>query len=82
MAAPVDQGTVSRRPPPPYIPVEVLIDAYRLGRFPMCHEDGELYWHDPDPRAIFPLDKIRPNLRLQRVIRSGRFTVIQDVAMK
>lgn len=62
------------------IPVPVLVEAYSLGRFPMCYEDGELYWHDPDPRAIFPLEKIAPNLRLQRVIRSGRFSMTSDTA--
>lgn len=46
----------------------------------MCHDDGELYWHDPDPRAVFPLAQIRPNQRLQRVIRSGRFRITCDTA--
>ncbi|HRH70485.1 MAG TPA: leucyl/phenylalanyl-tRNA--protein transferase [Flavobacteriales bacterium] len=73
---------MSRPPQQPGIPVPVLLEAYGLGRFPMCHEDGELYWHDPDPRAVFPLDKILPNPRLQRVIRSGRFTVTRDTAFK
>lgn len=43
----------------------------------MVHEDGELYWHDPDPRAVFPLDRLRPNARLRTFIRSHgyRFTV-------
>ncbi len=58
------------------------MDAYSSGRFPMCHEDGELYWHDPDPRAVFPLAAIRPNDRLQRLIRSGRFTVTRDTAFQ
>jgi leucyl/phenylalanyl-tRNA---protein transferase len=54
----------------------LLIDAYSSGLFPMMHEDGELRWHDPDPRAIFPLDRIAPNARLRTFIRSNgyRFT--------
>ncbi len=38
---------------------EVLISAYRQGYFPMADEEnGKIYWHSPDPRAIIPLDKI------------------------
>lgn len=71
---------MSRPQQPLGIPVPVLLDAYGMGRFPMCHEDGELYWHDPDPRAVFPLEKIGPNQRMLRLLRSGRFTVTSDTA--
>jgi leucyl/phenylalanyl-tRNA--protein transferase len=67
-------------PPNSRIPVEVLLSAYSKGRFPMCHEDGELYWHDPDPRAIFPLDAIRPNARLKRQLRAEGFGITMDKA--
>jgi leucyl/phenylalanyl-tRNA--protein transferase len=46
----------------------------------MCHEDGELYWHDPDPRAVFTLDTLEPDRRTARIIRSGRFTITRDKA--
>ncbi len=59
---------------------EILVKAYRKGLFPMCHEDGELYWHDPDPRAVFPLDTLLPDRRTARIIRSGRFTITRDTA--
>lgn len=62
------------------IPPEILIKAYRKGLFPMCHEDGQLYWHDPDPRAVFPLDTLEPDRRTARIIRSGRFTITRDSA--
>ncbi len=62
------------------IPVGTLLAAYARGMFPMCHEDGELYWHDPDPRAIFPLDKLMPNARLRRLMRSGRFSCTRNMA--
>lgn len=71
---------MSRPPEQTVIPVKVLLEAYSLGRFPMCHEDGELYWHDPDPRAIFPLDRVRPNVRLQRALRSSGFRIEHDTA--
>ena len=66
----------------PTIPVDVLVDAYAQGRFPMCHGDGALYWHDPDPRAIIPLDTSHPNARMQRLMRSGRFLVTRDQAFE
>lgn len=56
------------------IPLAELVLAYSEGRFPMCHDDGELYWHDPDPRAIFPLMDLRPNARALRAFRRAGFT--------
>ncbi|MEZ4806967.1 MAG: leucyl/phenylalanyl-tRNA--protein transferase [Flavobacteriales bacterium] len=56
------------------------MNAYWHGRFPMCHEDGELYWHDPDPRAIFPLADLRPNARSLRAFRQAGFRTTIDQA--
>lgn len=64
----------------PTIPVDVLLEAYREGRFPMCHEDGNLYWHDPDPRAVFDLKKLAPNARMRRAMRSARYRSTLDTA--
>ncbi|MBP8878526.1 MAG: leucyl/phenylalanyl-tRNA--protein transferase, partial [Flavobacteriales bacterium] len=66
------------RPQVPIIPVPALIEAYAQGRFPMCHDDGELYWHDPDPRAVFPLGSIQPNARLRRALRKCNFSISMD----
>ncbi len=63
----------------PLLTADLLLRAYRRGWFPMAHEDGELYWHDPDPRAIFPLAELKPNARLQRAIRSAGFRITLDV---
>jgi len=71
---------MSLPPGPVAIPVDELLIAYAQGRFPMCHNDGELYWHDPDPRAVFPLHDLMPNTRLARVMRSGKFSVTMDKA--
>ncbi len=35
---------------------ELLLQAYRLGVFPMAVEGGEIRWFSPDPRTILPLD--------------------------
>ncbi|MBK8497597.1 MAG: leucyl/phenylalanyl-tRNA--protein transferase [Flavobacteriales bacterium] len=60
------------------IPAEELLAAYRHGRFPMAHDDGELHWHDPDPRAIFDLNTLWPDERTDRLMRSGRFVIHTD----
>ena len=57
---------------------DVLDRAYRRGIFPMTHDDGELYWHDPDPRAVFPLERTRPNARLRSFIRSHGYRCTMD----
>lgn len=53
----------------PLSPLELLY-AYSQGIFPMAHEDG-IYWYDPDPRAILPLDSFHVPRSLQRVLKKG-----------
>ena len=48
---------------------ELLLYAYRHGIFPMGDEDGEIYWYDPDPRAIIPLDTFHTPRCLARRMR-------------
>lgn len=60
----------------------LLIAAYCQGIFPMAHDDGRIYWHDPDPRAIIPLDTLHVSKRLARVARSGRFDIRVDTAFQ
>lgn len=53
-----------------------LLYAYSQGYFPMADpEDGGLYWYDPDPRAIIPLEAFHVPRRLARTLRQGRFEV-------
>lgn len=61
---------------------DLLIKAYARGLFPMVHEDGVLYWHDPDPRAVFPLEALAPNARLARFIRNSGYTITHDQAFE
>jgi leucyl/phenylalanyl-tRNA---protein transferase len=51
-----------------------LLEAYRAGIFPWYAEGEPILWWSPDPRAIFELDGLHIARRLQRTIRSGRFT--------
>jgi len=64
----------------PVLSPPLLLSAYGKGFFPMADEDGRIQWHHPDPRAVFPLDRIRPNQRLKRFLRSAGFTMRIDTA--
>jgi len=59
---------------------ELLLSAYCQGVFPMAHDDGQIVWYDPDPRAILPLDQFHIPRSLARTIRRGRFQVRVDTA--
>ena len=50
---------------------DLLLAAYKQGFFPMGDEFGETEWHNPDPRAIFPLEKLKPNARFRRWLRGS-----------
>jgi leucyl/phenylalanyl-tRNA---protein transferase len=60
--------------------VTLLLNAYSQGIFPMADDDGTIYWYDPDPRAILPLDKFHVPRSLARRIRKGGFEVRFDTA--
>lgn len=44
----------------------------------MADPDGTIYWYDPDPRAIIPLNRFHVPRRLARTIRRGGFEVRFD----
>lgn len=50
---------------------QVLIYAYAQGVFPMAHGD-EIYWYDPDPRAVLPLDGFHLSRSLERTMKRVR----------
>jgi leucyl/phenylalanyl-tRNA--protein transferase len=60
----------------------LLLNAYAQGIFPMAHEDGEVYWYDPDPRAILPLDSFHLPRSLARTLRQDGFQVRFDTAFR
>jgi leucyl/phenylalanyl-tRNA--protein transferase len=61
---------------------ELLLQAYRIGVFPMGErrDDPKLYWLDPRLRAVLPLDNFHLPRRLARTVRSGHFEVTADRA--
>lgn len=46
----------------------------------MADEDGSIYWYDPDPRAIIPLDAFHVPRRLARTMRQEKFEIKVDTA--
>ncbi|MCG3212075.1 MAG: Leucyl/phenylalanyl-tRNA--protein transferase [Anaerolineae bacterium] len=60
----------------------LLLNAYAQGVFPMADPDGTIYWYDPNPRAIIPLDKFHVPRRLARHIRQGEAEVRFDTAFR
>jgi leucyl/phenylalanyl-tRNA---protein transferase len=60
---------------------ERMIEAYRKGYFPMTTEFGFLRWHNPEQRAIVPLDeRFHMGKRLTKKIESHTFEVTFDCA--
>ncbi|WP_422036359.1 leucyl/phenylalanyl-tRNA--protein transferase [Reyranella sp.] len=61
---------------------DLLLQAYRIGVFPMgeSRDDPKLYWLDPRMRAVLPLDAFHLTHRLARTVRSNRFEVTADTA--
>lgn len=61
---------------------DLLLQAYRIGVFPMGErrDDPKLYWLDPRRRAVLPLDGFHLPHRLARTVRGGHFTVTADTA--
>lgn len=58
---------------------QLLLSAYCQGVFPMADDDGEIYWFDPDPRAILPIDdRFHISRSLARTVRQEKYSVHVD----
>jgi leucyl/phenylalanyl-tRNA--protein transferase len=58
---------------------QMLLNTYCQGYFPMADpDDGKIYWYDPDPRTIIPLENFHVSRRLHRSIRQGKFEIRVD----
>ena len=66
---------------PPLSP-DLLLSAYAQGIFPMADHQGSIAWYTADPRAVFPLDKVRPNARFRRFLRQADFRLTFDMAFE
>ncbi|MDZ7703104.1 MAG: leucyl/phenylalanyl-tRNA--protein transferase [Trueperaceae bacterium] len=57
---------------------ELLLQAYARGYFPMADSDDEVYWYDPDPRTIIPLESFHVSRSLRKTLRQEVFEVSFD----
>jgi leucyl/phenylalanyl-tRNA--protein transferase len=59
---------------------QLLLRAYSIGLFPMAEsaKEDQLFWVDPEDRAIFPLDAFKVSHSLAKTIRSDRFDIRVD----
>ncbi len=66
------------------IDTDLLLRAYAMGVFPMAdsRDDDELFWVEPQMRAIIPLDGLNISKSLRKVIRQDRFEVTSDTAFE
>lgn len=55
------------------ITAEMALSGYLQGVFPMAETDGSIYWYEPDPRAIIPIDTYKPAKSLRPVINQNVF---------
>jgi leucyl/phenylalanyl-tRNA---protein transferase len=63
---------------------ELLLQAYAVGIFPMAEsaEDDEVFWVDPDPRGVLPLEQFHVPKRLRRTVRQEVFEIRCDSAFE
>lgn len=54
---------------------ERLINAYTNGIFPWFSPNDPIMWWSPDPRAIIPVNALKINRTLTKVLKKGQFTV-------
>ncbi|WDE09472.1 leucyl/phenylalanyl-tRNA--protein transferase [Thalassomonas haliotis] len=52
-----------------------LVNAYSHGIFPWFNQGDPIMWWSPDPRAIIPVEDIKVNRTLRKVINRQTFTV-------
>jgi leucyl/phenylalanyl-tRNA---protein transferase len=60
---------------------QLLLSAYTQGLFPMAQDDS-IYWYQPDPRAILPLDAFHIPRSLRRALKQHPFQVTTDRAFE
>lgn len=54
---------------------DMVIWAYQNGYFPMAEDDGELFWHAPDPRAVIPLNNVKISRSLRQTLKRHSFDI-------
>lgn len=64
------------------IDTNILLRAYSMGIFPMAdaRDDDDIFWVEPQMRAIIPLDGLNISTSLRKTIRRDKFEVTSDTA--
>jgi leucyl/phenylalanyl-tRNA--protein transferase len=59
---------------------DIVLQAYRMGVFPMAESRhaADIAWYDPQRRGILPIDKIHVPRRLRRTIRQQPYRITFD----
>ena len=59
------------------IKIELILEAYRMGLFPMAENrnTNEIFWVDPEVRGIIPLDKFHISRSLKKLLRKRPFSI-------
>jgi leucyl/phenylalanyl-tRNA--protein transferase len=67
---------------PPTLTPDILLQAYRIGVFPMSEsrDDTDVFWVDPKRRGVIPLDGFHISRSLRRTLLRGSFRVTVDTA--
>ncbi|MBM3159978.1 MAG: leucyl/phenylalanyl-tRNA--protein transferase [Bacteroidetes bacterium] len=55
--------------------VNLLLNAYKQGVFPMSDAQGEINWYFPNPRAIIPIETYKPSKSLRNILNRKIFEV-------
>lgn len=63
---------------------DILLQAYRLGIFPMApHRDSPaINWYDPDPRALLPIAELHVSKKLRRTVKQRPYSITFDRAFR
>ena len=64
------------------IDADLLLQAYRMGFFPMATDDDEIRWFSPDPRTILPLDTFHVPHGLKRERRARTIEIRIDTSFE
>ena len=62
------------------IPISSVIEAYKLGMFPMAEtcSSKEIYWIEPKKRGIFNFSKIKIPKKFKRFLKKNKFQLAVD----
>lgn len=62
---------------------EIVLEAYTKGFFPMAeHKHGKIEWHNPDPRAVFPLHRLSMPRSVRQSIKKHDYTFSVNKAFR